>query len=400
MQGESPLNMMRPPRERSKRRPMAAAPRRRIWPVALSVIILFALAAGWCGLWYYAASTADRTLSGWVEREAAAGRIYSCGTQEITGFPFRIQAHCVEAGAQINSNQPPFAVNAKDITFTAQVYHPTLLVARITGPLTLSVPGQPPIFIANWSRAQMSVSGLPPEPESVIVAVNNARIDRAADAKTTTIFQADSAEVRSSIVGGSAANNPVIDTLIRFAAATAPTLHPLLAAPLQGDIEVVINGFRDLAPKGWAQRFREMQAAGGSIEIKRLRLERPDAIIVGAGTLTLNEHGKLDGLIRVAVFGVDKLVPLLGIDRAIAQGLDRLGGDKGSSQGLGALDRLMPGLGSAVRDSANASVIDSLNKMGQPTDIDKKPAIVLPLRFSDGSVYLAMLPLGDVPPLF
>jgi hypothetical protein len=64
------------------------------------------------------------------------------------------------------------------------------------------------------------------------------------------------------------------------------------------------------------------------------------------------------------------------------------------------LDQLMPGLGGAIRSTATASVIDSLNKMGQPAAIDNKPAIMLPLRFSDGSSYLGMIPLGDVPPLF
>jgi hypothetical protein len=64
------------------------------------------------------------------------------------------------------------------------------------------------------------------------------------------------------------------------------------------------------------------------------------------------------------------------------------------------LDQLMPGLGGAIRSTANASIIDNLNKMGQPTEIDKKPAIMLPLRFSDGSAYLGMIPLGEVPPLF
>ena len=176
MQGESPLNMMRPPRQRPARRPAAAPARRsRIWAIVVPVGVVIVLSAGWCWLWYYAASVADRTLSGWVEREAAAGRVYSCGTQDIIGFPFRIQAHCVEAGAQINSNQPPFAVNAKDITFTAQVYHPTLLVAHVTGPLTLSVPGQPPSFTANWSRAELTVRGLPPEPESVTVTLEKAQ---------------------------------------------------------------------------------------------------------------------------------------------------------------------------------------------------------------------------------
>jgi hypothetical protein len=402
MTGESPLGMMRP-RERPKRRAPGRrpAPRRRILPIVLSVLVLIVIAGGWCWLWYYAAAEADRTLAGWKQREAAAGRTYTCGSQDITGFPFRIQAHCVQAGAQINSNQPPFAVSAKDITFTAQVYHPTQLVARVSGPLTLSVPGQPPTFTADWSSAAMTLRGLPPAPESVTVAVDNPRVDQAIDSKATTIFTADSAEVSTSIVGGSLNSNPVIETLIRFVAATAPTIHPLLAAPVQGDIDAEFKGFKDLAPKPWAQRFREMQAAGGSIEIKHLRIERADSIIVGIGTLTLNADGKLEGLIRVAISGVQNIVPQLGIDRAIDRGLNQLSGDKsGGGQALSALDRLMPGLGNAVRDTANTSIIDSLNKMGQPTEIDKKPAIVLPLRVSDGSVYLGMIPLGELPPLF
>ena len=135
--------------------------------------------------------------------------------------------------------------------------------------------------------------------------------------------------------------------------------------------------------------------------IRRLRLERADAIIVGAGTLTVNANGKLNGLIRVGIAGLENIVPKLGIDRLIGRGLDKLNGGSGQAQqGLNALDRLLPGLGGVVRDSATASVIDSLNKMGQPTEIDKKPAIVLPLNFSDGFVSLGMVPLGEVPALF
>ncbi len=60
----------------------------------------------------------------------------------------------------------------------------------------------------------------------------------------------------------------------------------------------------------------------------------------------------------------------------------------------------MPGLSDVVRQGANAGIIDNLKKMGQPTEIDQKPAIVLPLRFSDGVVSLGMIPLGQLPPLF
>jgi hypothetical protein len=87
-------------------------------------------------------------------------------------------------------------------------------------------------------------------------------------------------------------------------------------------------------------------------------------------------------------------VPRLGIDRLIGQGLDQL------SVGNGALDRLVPGLGDAIRETANASVVDNLKKMGQPTSVDNQPAIVLPLRFSEGAIYLGMLRIGEAPPLF
>jgi len=102
MPGESPISMMRPLPQRVRKLPAGRARRRR-WPILAPAAIVVVLAVGWVWLWYYAASVADRTLSGWVEREAAAGRIYSCGSQSIGGFPFRIQARCATVAAEIKN---------------------------------------------------------------------------------------------------------------------------------------------------------------------------------------------------------------------------------------------------------------------------------------------------------
>jgi hypothetical protein len=287
------------------------------------------------------------------------------------------------------------------VSFAAQVYQPTVLVGHVDGPLTVAEPGKPPSFRADWSSAELTVRGLPPYPDSVTVTVDRPRLEHLVDASDTTLFGADKVEMTSRIVSGSAAANPVIDTTIRLSAATAPTVHALLAAPLQADIEVVVRGFKDLTPKPWSERLRELQASGGGIEIKRLRIERADAVIVGGGTLSVNANGKLDGLLQVAIAGLDQIVPQLGLDRLINHSIDRLAGNAQGAPALGnALDRLMPGLGGIVRSTASASIVDNINKMGQPTEIDNKPAVVLPLRVADGAVYLGMLPLGDLPPLF
>jgi hypothetical protein len=402
MAGESPLSMMhagRPRIERRGRQAAAAPPNRRLRVGLTALAVVVALAAGWCGLWYYAASVANRTLAGWVAREAAAGRVYSCGSQGISGFPFRITAHCVEADAALQSTLPPFVVAAQEVKFTAQVYRPTVLVGDVTGPLTVATPGQPPGYVATWSLARISVSGLPPDPDAVTVTLEQPHLDRGAGATAPTLFAADDADLQARIVSGTASDNPVIDAVLHFDAATAPSIHPLLGVPLQGNIEVVLRGFKDLSPKPLADRFREMQASSGNIEIKSLRMERPDAAMVGSGTLTVNANGRLDGVIQVAVYGLENIVPQLGLDKLIGQGLDKLTGSSGQ-QGLSALDKLVPGLSGVVSQSANASVVDDLKKMGQQTEIDNKPAVALPLRFVNGAVYLGIVRVGEVPALF
>jgi hypothetical protein len=396
------MHLMQPESERGRPRGSAQRPpRRRLWPVFVPSGIVVVLAIAWCFLWYYAAGRADREIAGWLDREAKAGRVYSCGEQSIAGFPFRIEVRCSDPGAELRSNQPPFDVKAKDIVIAAQVYHPTLLISEVTGPLTLSEPQHPPSFVADWKLAQASVRGLPPEPERVSVVLDKPHIDHVADGRTDAFFAADRAELHGRIIGGSPNSNPVIEAVLRLTAAAAPTLHPALAKPLDAEITAVLRGLKDLSPKRWADRFRELQAAGGAIEITHMRVQQGDIVIVGAGTVSLNANGRLNGLIRVAIAGVEQLVPLLGVDRAIAQGIDRLAGSAGQpAQGLGGLDRLMPGLSAVVAQNANAAIIDNIKKMGQPSEIDKKPAIVLPLNFSDGSVYLGMIPLGQVPAVF
>jgi hypothetical protein len=399
MAGDSPLSMMRAAPRRSPKRP--PAPRRRLRQCFVTVAVILVVAIGWCWLWYYAAGVAGRAEQGWIEREAALGRVYACGNQSIGGFPFSIVSRCTEAAASFNSNKPPLDVRAAGVTFSAQVFRPTLLNGEITSPVTLSDPGQPPIFNATWSNANLMLLGLPPEPERIVVSLDQPRLDRVAGPNTGMIFRADAVTFDGHIIEGSARSNPVIEAIGHFAGATAPTTHPLLATPLQGDIDAVMRGFTDFAPKPWPMLFREMQAAHGGIELKSLRIERPDAIIVGSGTLTINERGKLDGTITVAVAGIDNIVPLLGIDQLIGQGVDRLTGGSGSPEsGLGALDRLLPGLGGVVREGASAGVINNIKKMGQPTEIDKKPAVALPLRVGDGVIYLGIIPLGVLPALF
>src|ERR1041384_4349733 len=111
-------------------------PRRRPWLIATPLAFVVALAIAWSGFWYYAARAAQARIEDWQAQQARAGRSFSCGSQSVGGFPFRIEVRCADAAAELKDTQPPVALKLKEILVIAQVWDPKLLIAEFTGPLT------------------------------------------------------------------------------------------------------------------------------------------------------------------------------------------------------------------------------------------------------------------------
>jgi hypothetical protein len=184
----------------------------------------------------------------------------------------------------------------------------------------------------------------------------------------------------------------VVEVVLRLASAVAPTLHPLAARPLDAEVNATLRGLADFAPKPWPERFREIQARGGTIEITAARLQQDDVIAVGAGKLGLTKTGSLDGQMQVTVVGIEKLLKALDLEKVMSQG--KVG------QTIDALDRLMPGLANIARQNATPGILAGLGAIGRNTMLEGKPAVSVPLRFVDGSARLGPFEIGRVPPLF
>jgi len=222
------------------------------------LFIVLALIAGWTGFWKFAANKAQEAIEGWRSREAKSGRLYNCGSQGVSGYPFRIEVSCAGASALFRSNQPPIELKADDLIVVAQVYQPGLLITEIHGPLTISEPGKSPDIIANWTLAQSSVRGTPTAPQRVSLVFDSPSVDRMAGAARQNILRAKHIEIHGRMAEGSAANKPVIDIAIQLNQASAPTLHPAATQPIDANATAVLRGLNDFSPKPWSARFREM----------------------------------------------------------------------------------------------------------------------------------------------
>jgi hypothetical protein len=359
---------------------------RRHWGVALALVIVIILAIGWTGLWYYAAGRAEIEFAAWRNREAAAGRVFNCATQGIAGFPFRIELKCAEPALNLQAQKLTFRF--KDLLAAVQIYQPTLLIAEITGPLTVT-DGEGPIAI-DWTLGQASVHGLPSEPDRVAVVLDKPSVARLASPATTTLASAEHLELHARQAPRLPQDPLVLDLALNFTKALFPGLR-IPDGPIDAEIAGTLRGLRDLRPKPLSDLLRDLQAANGRLEVTHARIRQGEIVGVGQGALSLTARGTLDGQIQLTVAGIEQLMVALGLDKKVGQAsqnaLDRV------APGLN-LDRLLGSRGNAALAAAGVAML------GQPAELEGRHAVTLPLRFADGVVFLGPLRAGEVPPLF
>ncbi|MBR1220713.1 DUF2125 domain-containing protein [Bradyrhizobium sp. U87765 SZCCT0131] len=391
-------------------------PRRRSrWTLYAVPIVVLILAAAWSAFWFYASSRIESELDGWRAREAKSGRIYDCTNRSVAGFPFRLELHCngasvalVSQTAEQAASGTPMTVRLADIFVIAQVYDPQHIIAEFTGPVSFTDIGQQPSFVGNWSKGRASVIGLPFSPQRTSFEFDAPALDRMVDDRPVPLLRANHAEFHARLADGSVADNPVIETVLQVQGASLQGVHAVLQVPFNADIRATLRGLKDLSPKPWPVRFREIQAAGGRIDITQSRVEQGEVLSLAAGSLGINANGKLDGQLEMTIAGLDKIIPALGLDRLIDQGVSQSAIDKMApgvsardvNNVIGALDRMIPGLGNLARKNANAGLAAGINMLGQPTTLEGRKAIALPLKFVDGAIFLGPLQVAQTPPLF
>lgn len=385
------------------------------WPLFAMPVLVLCAAAAWSAFWFYTASQVDEKFDGWRLREAKSGRTYECASRSVAGFPFRMEVNCNDPVVTLVSQTPEQVASGiklraqlKSILVLAQIYDPTKIIAEFKGPAIVSGGTEPSSFMANWSVGRASVAGLPLIPQRVSFAFDNPAIDQIDSGAQVPLFRAAHLELHTRLLEGSAAENPVIESALELSSGSFQGLHPVLAVPFDADIRAQLRGLKSLSPKPWPERFRDIQTAGGRLDFTQSRVQQGETIAVAAGSLGITQTGFLNGELQMTVAGLDKIVPLLGIDKLIDQGVPQSAIDRVApgvnaqdvNKVIGALDRIIPGLGNVARKNANAGLVAGINLLGQQSTLEGRKAVALPLRFVEGTVYLGPLKVAQTPPLF
>jgi len=392
------------------------APRRRpLWRLFIMPALLLVAAAAWSAFWFYSASRVDVIADAWRAREAQSGRVYDCARRSVAGYPFRLEVRCDGARVSLVSQtagqaatQAPITAKLGQILVVAQVYDPKLLIAEFTAPATISDPNNSSSMVVNWRTARSSIVGLPGIPQRVSLVFDDPALDRVKGALQTPLLRAKHIELHGRIAEGSASDHPVIETVLQVTGGSMQEVHPLLAQPFDAEVHAKLSGLKDFAPKPWPERFRELQAAGGHAEIVQSRIQQGNLIAVAAGTLGLTPEGRLDGELQMTVAGIEQVIPALGLEKMLDDGVPQATLDhvapgvktQDVRNLLGALDRAIPGLGNAVKQNVSVAATAGINALGKEAVLEGKKARAFPLRFVDGAVFLGPIKVAQIPPLF
>jgi len=391
-----------------------ASRRRPLWPLFIAPVLLLIAAIAWSAFWFFAASQVDASADDWRAREAKSGRVYDCAKRSVAGFPFRLEVRCDGASVSLISQtagqagaQTPVTAKLGQILVVAQVYDPKLLIAEFTSPATIS-DRNAQSFVVNWRLGHSSVVGLPGTPQRASIEFDDPAIDRIDGSTRGRLANAKHVELHGRLLEGSPPDRPTIESALRVSQGSIQGVHPVLVEPFDADVRAVVSGLKDFSPKPWPKRFREIQAAGGHVEIAQSRIQQGDLIAVATGTLGLSLSGGLDGELQMTVAGIEKVIAALGIDKMLEEGvpqatLDRVApGVKTQDINnlMGALDRAIPGLGKVVKKNANIGVAVGINALGKEAELEGRKARTFPLRFADGAVFLGPLKVAQIPPLF
>ncbi len=288
--------------------------------IALGLVVL--LAAGWSGLWLWAAREAGRQTDAWLAAEAAQGRAWTCPNRAIGGYPAAITVSCSDATFASQAMGEGVEAQVSHLAAGTALWHPRRIAVTLTPPLSYRTSDGSTNLQATWADLVVDLDGLPNIDALALrgrkIAVAGTFGDQGRQAGSAARL-----DTRFTLVGDAKnpARNPMVDFAIAVDGAPMAPLDALVggaAAP----IDVALAGTLDRADVGDARTPNEAiehwRQAGGGIALDQAKITRDGAKVTATGTLSLDESHRPSGKLDAQFTGLGPILARYGINGNMA----------------------------------------------------------------------------------
>ncbi|MDQ0317093.1 DUF2125 domain-containing protein [Amorphus orientalis] len=322
--------------------------------IAILAAVVVVVAVAWSVFWFVAAAYAERMFLTVLDDASQQGVVLDCTDRTISGYPFRIELRCGEA---TSLTLPDATITLDGLSAVGLIYNPRHVIVGFAGPAVIS-DGDFPETTADWSLARASISVRGDQLGRFSLSVEDPRIATLG----SEVFAARLAELH---VRMDPDVSDTVDVAVRLGGVEPAVDGP----PIDATLVTAIEGLAGLSGAGNATAQQVLAELGGvPIELSLFSLQAGEARLSAAGDLTVRPDGYLDGSVDVAVAA--------------------------DGQSLPYLDTLAAGRADNLR-----SLIDTILKLGRPTEIEGVQARSFPLAISAGRVSAGLFPLGRIPPV-
>ncbi len=302
--------------------PTRPSPWRRVRRTLLfALAVLALLAAGWSWLWHIAAGRTEGAISAAIEREARAGRSLTCGSRQVSGYPFAITVTCDKPKLEVARPAGKMVLAGQLVSATTGIDALGHLVVKAEGPVAIEAPGLSEAE-AQWRsftiEAVLKLSGL-----DHAVLTLDAPSFRQRNGQNMIASTADLVELQAR----PDPQRPPADDALLITGKLTRLVSPILDAlsgetsAADGELEASVSrasvALRPTEPPPPAlERWR---AAGGSAHIRSAVITKGPIKVAAAGDVSLDEAHRLSGHIDAMLEGVDALaqrlqIPKIGIN--------------------------------------------------------------------------------------
>ena len=300
--------------------------KRFVWLFLIVVIV----AGLWSVGWFYAAGQVRQTVEQLAASDGTADPRLTCGTLNVSGFPFRIDVDCEQASLLADD----LTVTAAGIRASVQVDNPAHVVFSARSPMATQdaffgsasrldftgLQGSARLttgdFIKGlsgdgWRIARVSLVGDGLNWVDTISA--DLPLAKASHAELQMI---DVPELHDAATGTAA--------LAIYAMAQDVSAQPYQIGDGDGEVQLQVTGLPDdIRRFGDADLLPAWQAAGGKIDVARINGTDGEDLIDASGTLALDANHMLEGDITYSNRGIrERLAPFVNaMILAVAAGL-------------------------------------------------------------------------------
>jgi hypothetical protein len=283
------------------------------WLIVLLAILAMA-PIGWSIFWFVKSRAAAAAVTAWMAQEARQGRVWSCPSQTIGGFPYNIAISCQNLAFQGEAFGKTLSGTIHGLRATSPLLRNDNVLVKLEPPLTAKSSGGDLDISAQWSDLLVELEGPPGMIEQL--ALMGSQIGLQGVALGTDATGSIFGDVNGYFAKSAGRQDQAYDVVVSFHQGQIPALNSFLDTnvPIALQFEAVMTPGFPGGAASFADTLEKWRAANGRLDVTFASLTSGPVDFNAKGGLGIDSGHRVEGKLDARFAGLEKALRNLNVD--------------------------------------------------------------------------------------